>query len=197
MAGMIKAMDDSVGVILKALQASGQVDNTLVIYVNDNGGTRDNTPFRGRKFHLFEGGIRVPFAMNWPGRIPAGKVYDKPVIQLDILPTVVAAAGGTMPIDREYDGIDLLPYLTGDNSGRPHDALYWRFPAIGRAVRSGDWKLLITRQGQSLLGYVVTDPGETKDLAGEHPERVAQLSKMIEAWEARMDDPKQYGLRKE
>lgn len=195
MAGMIRALDESVGVLLAALDACQLTDNTLVVYLNDNGGTRDNSPFRGKKGQLYEGGIRVPFAIRWPGRIPAGAAFNHPVMQLDILPTVVAAAGAMLPRDREYDGVNLLPFLTGENADRPHAELYWRYPAYGRAVRRGDLKLLLPRQGQSELYDLAVDPGEQRDLAPERPQDVARLKAAIEDWEARVAAPWPSGLK--
>lgn len=193
MAGMVKALDDSVGVILDALRACSLIENTFVVYVNDNGGARDNAPFRGKKGQLHEGGIRIPFAMRWPGRIPVGWVYDQPVIQLDILPTVVSAAGGTLPEDREYDGVNLLPYLTSQKTTAPHETLFWRFPPHGRAARAGDLKLLLPNRGEPELYDLVSDPGEKNNIASEHPEIVARLKKAVRDWEAIVANPDQYG----
>ncbi|MGD9855987.1 MAG: sulfatase-like hydrolase/transferase [Planctomycetaceae bacterium] len=194
MAGMVRALDDSVGVILAALDACGLTDDTLIVYVNDNGGTRDNSPYRGKKGQLYEGGIRVPFAMRWPGRIPAGATFDPPVIQLDILPTVVTAAGGTLPGDREFDGVNLLPFLTSDDLRAPHEELFWRYPGHGRAVRAGNLKLLLPEQDGPQLYDLNTDPGEQDDITLQFPMKVARLRKAVQIWEARVADPQQYGL---
>ena len=186
MAGMVKALDDSVGLILKALQVAKLEDNTLIVYVNDNGGIGTNVPFRGRKGQLYEGGIRVPFAIKWPGRIPGGVRYDYPVIQLDILPTLLAAAGLQPPSDREYDGVNLLPYLTGQKSNRPHEKLFWRYPNFGRVVRSGDLKLILHAKKAPELFDLSGDPGETTNIADRMPERVKRLAAEIDGWEQRM-----------
>ena len=194
MGGMVKALDESVGVILDALRSCNLLDNTMIIYVNDNGGTRDNAPFRGRKGQILEGGIRVPFAMRWPGRIPSGNVYDQPVIQLDILPTVMAAVGGSLPKDREYDGVNLLPYLAGTETTAPHKQLFWRTPRRVRAARIGDFKLLLPAQGEPQLYNLKNDPGEKDNIAGKHPDIVARSKKAIQNWEATVSSPRQYGL---
>ena len=125
-------------------------DNTLVFFISDNGGptmpgttinASSNDPFRGSKRTTLEGGIHVPFFVKWPGHVPAGKVYDKPVIQLDILPTALAAADVKVPSDAQLDGVDLLPYLNDKNKEKPHSTLYWRF-GDQMAIRQGDWKLV-------------------------------------------------------
>jgi arylsulfatase A-like enzyme len=186
MAGMVKALDDSVGVILGALKDAKLEHDTLIVYVNDNGGTGTNVPFRGRKGQLYEGGIRVPFAVRWPGRVPAGRRCEQPVIQLDILPTVLAAAGVKLSSDRQYDGVDLLPYLTGEKSDLPHRELFWRYPRFGRAVRSGDLKLILHAKRAAELFDLSSDPGETTNVADRMPEAVKRLTAAIHTWERRM-----------
>src|SRR5688572_29972941 len=153
-AAMISAMDDAVGVLLAKLKVAGLEENTLVFFISDNGGpTRQNssrnTPLTGVKGEVHEGGIRTPFLVRCKGRLSAGKLYDRPVIQLDICPTALAVAGVPVPADAKLDGVNLLPYLTGDKPGDPHDVLYWRFtfppnrPDVPRwAIRRGEWKLL-------------------------------------------------------
>ncbi|HEX8913683.1 MAG TPA: sulfatase-like hydrolase/transferase, partial [Humisphaera sp.] len=142
-AAMTIGLDRGVGVVLDALAASGLADNTLVVFLNDNGGPggHDNAPLRGHKGSTWEGGMRVPFAMRWPGVIPAGKVYDPPVIALDLFPTALAAAGVARPPGKPLDGVDLRPFLTGADAGRPHQTLFWKNGAKW-AVRHGDLKLV-------------------------------------------------------
>ena len=149
-AAMMSAMDDAVGAIVDKLRQLKLEDNTLVFFISDNGGPSmngttkngsDNSPLRGSKRTTLEGGIRVPFFIKWPRELPAGKVYDQPVIQLDILPTALAAAGAAATDDANIDGVNLLPYLSGENDGEPHEALYWRF-GQQMAIRKGDWKLV-------------------------------------------------------
>lgn len=152
-AAMLAAMDDGVGEVVAALQKNNLEERTLIFFFSDNGGpTRSNTssnkPLRGFKGQVLEGGIRVPFLASWKGQIPAGKVDDRPVIQLDIMPTAVAAAGGTMPTDRQIDGVNLLPYLTGPKAEVPHEALFWRM-GPQTAVRKGDWKLIRVAAGSA------------------------------------------------
>ena len=145
-AAMLSAADDAVGAVLAEVRKQQLEENTLIFFISDNGGptpqtTSGNGPLRGFKATTWEGGIRVPFLVQWKGQIPAGKVYDQPVIQLDILPTALTAAGVAISPDWKLDGVDLAPYLKGEKTDAPHAALFWRF---GKqiAVRKGDWKLV-------------------------------------------------------
>ena len=130
-AAMVSSMDDGIGLILDKLEEKKISDNTIVIFFSDNGGVEwynfsDNGVLRGIKGDFFEGGIRVPFVMQWPKKIKAGITYDKPIISLDVFATVASAASAEKHINNEIDGVDLLPYLTGNNSGLPHKYLYWQ-----------------------------------------------------------------------
>ena len=192
-AAMLSAMDDAIGDVLDKLRAEKLEENTLVFFIGDNGGptqriSSKNDPLRGFKGQMWEGGIRVPFMMQWVGRLPAGKIYHDPVIALDILPTSVAAAGGTVSEGVPIDGVDLLPYLRGEKAGRPHDALYWRFGQRW-AIRKGDLKLLQAEQGGVQLFDLASDVGEQHDLAAEKPDAVARLKKDYQAWNAELKDP--------
>src|SRR5687767_7418134 len=147
---MLAAMDDAVGTVMERLRQTGQEENTLIIFLNDNGGPTApinpnvngsiNFPFRGGKRQLLEGGLRVPFVVVWPGTLPRGKHFDATVSSLDIAPTVLAAAKAPAKSADRFDGVDLLPYLLGRRMDEPRQALFWRF---GRqfAVRQGEWKL--------------------------------------------------------
>ena len=133
-AAMLSSMDDGVGVVLSKVREHKLDEDTLVVFFSDNGGptkvnTASNGPLNGVKAQVWEGGVRVPFLIQWKGRIPAGRVDDRPVIQLDILPTALAAVGSPAPDAAQLDGVNLLPYLTGKESGPPHAALFWRFGA--------------------------------------------------------------------
>ncbi len=186
LAAMLSAVDDGVGEVLKALKEEGLEKDTLVFCISDNGGARanasSNEPLNGSKTTLFEGGVRVPFLMKWPGRIPAGMVCRHPVTTLDVLPTAVAAAKGELPKDRAIDGVDLIPYLKGEKEGMPHEVLFWR---VGNkfAVRKGKWKLVRPRSGITALFDLSTDIGESKDLARERPEVVEKLLAEYSRWE--------------
>ncbi|MCU0725302.1 MAG: sulfatase-like hydrolase/transferase, partial [Planctomycetes bacterium] len=185
-AAMLAALDDAVGAILAALRRHGIEEDTFVVFLSDNGGptpqtTSRNDPLRGFKGQVYEGGVRIPFFIQWKGALPAGKVENRPVIALDLLPTVLAAAGVPVEGGPPLDGVDLLPYLRGQEAGRPHDALFWR---MGRqsAVRLSDLKLVV-RDGVAELFDLATDVGEARDLSGERPEDVARLRKALADWE--------------
>jgi arylsulfatase A-like enzyme len=184
-AGMQAAMDDAVGAVLARLRELKLEENTLIFFLSDNGGptwqtTSRNDPLRGAKKDLFEGGIREPFLIQWKGRIPAGKVDDRPIIALDILPTALAAAGA--PIDPKLDGVNLLPYLTGEQTGAPHTALFWRY-GDQRAVRMGDWKLF-QAGGKPRLYNLAKDIGERHDLSAQEPGKLKELDAAYQKWNA-------------
>jgi arylsulfatase A-like enzyme len=198
-AAMMSAMDDAIGQVLAKLHDQKLEKNTLVFFISDNGGPTlpttstngsRNDPLRGSKRTTLEGGIRVPFLVKWPARLPAAKVYDQPVIQIDILPTALAAAGSELPPDAKIEGVNLLPYLSGDNNDAPHDALYWRF-GQQMAVRQGDWKLV--RYDPNVDGQrgaptepklynLAHDVGEKKDLVADEPERAQALQAAWDKW---------------
>jgi arylsulfatase A-like enzyme len=191
-AAMVSSLDDSVGAILDALERNGLEENTMVIFLSDNGaGVADycsNEPLRLGKQTLFEGGVRVPFSMKWPGHIPEGKTYDHPVSALDIFPTAMAAAGRGEPSSNGAgDGVDLTPYLTGSLGDRPHDALFWRSGA-NWAIRDGNWKL-IHAGDRDWLYDLSADIGEQKNLAVERPEIVERLKSAFDRWNSEMIDP--------
>jgi len=188
-AGMLSAMDDAVGAVLTKLREAEIEDDTLIFFISDNGGptsqtTSRNDPLRGFKTDVYEGGIRVPFMMQWKGRVPEGSVCEKPVSSLDVVPTALAAAGA--PVTRQLDGTDLLPFLAGRDRV-PHEQLFWR---IGRrrAARSGQWKLVDNGGGSFELYDLPEDIGETRDLAREKPDTVADLVAAYDEWNARNVD---------
>ncbi len=194
-AAMMAAKDDAVGIVLKKIKEMDQEKNTIVFFLADNGGptpstTSGNGPLRGFKATTWEGGVRVPFCVKWPAKLPAGKTFEKPVIQLDILPTILAAVGAKTQPAKTLDGVDLVPYLTGTNSEIPHDKLFWRFGQQW-AVRSGDWKLVNARggSGSAELYDLAADIGESKDLAKEKPEIVEKLRAEYAAWNAEQAPP--------
>ena len=189
-AAMLSAMDDAIGRVLAKVRSLGQEEDTLIWYLSDNGGptqstTSKNDPLRGFKATTWEGGVRVPFMVQWKNRLPAGKVYDHPVIQLDILTTCIAAAEGKVDPAWKLDGVDLLPYLSGKNNAKPHETLYWRFGQQW-AIRHGNMKLVVARDGsgQPELYDLVDDIGESKDLAGSQPEKVKELQALWDRWNA-------------
>jgi arylsulfatase A-like enzyme len=197
MLAQLAAMDDGVGEVLAKLRERKIEKDTLVVFFSDNGGptlsnTSSNKPFRGRKAQTLEGGIRIPFMMRWPGRLPEGKVDERLVIQLDLFPTIVAAAGGELPTGKTLDGVDLMPYLTGQKSGEMHDALYWRF-GPWHAMRSGNWKLQWSGEQQPRLFDIAADPAESKDLAAANPRVLEDLLARYKAWDATLMKPRWAG----
>ena len=190
-AAMLSAMDDAVGKVLQALRRHGIEENTLIIFLSDNGGptrqtTSSNGPLRGFKGQVLEGGIRVPFMMQWKGRVPAGKTLSAPVISLDIAPTVLAAAGISQPAG--LDGKDLLPFLAQEQAGSPHDALFWRF-GDQKAVRRGDWKLVTLPAEGTRLYNLSSDIGEAKDLSAANDATVREMTGLLEDWEKGLRPP--------
>ncbi len=189
---MTSALDDGVGAIVGALEQNGLLKNTLVIFLNDNGGPiytgiQNNDPLRLGKLFLFEGGVRVPMIMSWPGKLPAGRVYKKTASSLDIFPTVCAAAGIDLPDGLSLDGVDLYPYLSGDNSTVPHHALFWS-NGPNKAVRLGKWKL-VKSGDHAWLFDLSKDIGETKNLAKENSEILKLLQGALDEWLSKMAPP--------
>lgn len=194
-AAMVRALDRSVGRVLQALKDEGLDENTLVVFTSDNGAPNYiglpevNQPFRGWKLTFFEGGMHVAFAAKWPARIPAGTVYGEAISSVDLLPTVVAAAGGTLPDDRPIDGVDLLPYLTGAKTGAPHDALFWRDGSYQVVISKG-WKLQVAaRPSKTWLYHLDADPTERNELSAAEPAKLAELKALLDAHNAQMAEP--------
>ncbi len=189
-AGLIVSLDDNVGKILAAVDRNRLRENTVVLFTNDNGGQTQtgavNDPLRGRKGMLFEGGIRVPWVMRWPKSIQAGSVVDDPVIAIDILPTMIAAAGGRVDTDWQLDGVNLLPRLTGRQDELEPRSLYWRTGGTDGtyAIRDGHWKMIVERSGdrRRLLFDLSVDIGESKNVASDHPDRVQKLQEKLDRW---------------
>lgn len=193
-AAMQSAMDDGVGRVLAKLRELNLEEDTLVFFISDNGGptpstTSGNAPLRGFKGQVLEGGIRVPFMMQWKGHVPAGKTINQPVISLDIHPTVLAAVGGHATADMKLDGVDLLPMLTGKTKAAPHDRLFWRYGQQW-AVRMGDWKLESAGAGSPELYNLTNDIGEATNLADKNPDKAKALQTAYDAWNAQLVPPK-------
>ncbi len=203
-AGMLAAMDEGIGRVLATLRDCGLENDTMVFFLSDNGGpsplnASDNRPLRGTKSTTWEGGVRVPFVIRWPGRVAPGSVYEQPIISLDILPTALAAGGGRLPAHYAIDGVDLMPYLHGRRTERPHERLYWRWGTM-HAIRSGDLKWTVAYdtkklfnlthevQGQGLFD-LAADIGESRDLSLERPDDLRRLKEEYAAWNKQMIDP--------
>ena len=214
-AGMIASVDESVGRIVATLDRLGLSSNTLVIFSSDNGGVggyereglkagdiTDNAPLRSGKGSLYEGGTRVPYIFRWPGAIAAGGTCAEPIASVDIHPTLVALAGGKRPADQVLDGADITPLLRGDSASFRRDALYWHFPGyLGSganqwrttpvsAIRRGEWKLLeFLEDGRLELYNVVTDVGQTNNLAAAKADLAKELHAKLQAWRAEVKAP--------
>lgn len=192
-AQMMLSLDRACGQIIECLKDADLIDNTLIVFSNDNGGPMDrngssNYPLSGVKGTQLEGGIRVPGVLSWPGKIKPDSVYDAPTTTLDLLPTFIAAAGGSPAELKDLDGVDLLPYLQGAKPGRPHETLYWKMETRG-AIRDGDWKLLRYPDRPAELFDLASDPSEQKDLATTHPRKVKDLFAKLFAWEMELQRP--------
>ncbi len=207
---MLSAIDDGVGQMTAALKQYGISTNTLIFFTSDNGAPLGaaqgkpmadilpvnkpgavwdgslNDPWLGEKGMLAEGGMRVPFIMNWPGQLPAGKVYEQPVSTLDIASTAVALAG--LPRDDKLDGVNLMPFLTGKDVAAPHAALYWRFWDQA-AVRVGKWKYIQAGSAAKYLFDVTTDEHEKKNLIQQHPEIANDLAAKLSDWTRQLAPP--------
>lgn len=232
--GMMRAMDDSMGRLLAKLDEIGERDNTLIFFLNDNGGVEhdgvtdfgyNNSIYNGKKSQYTDGGVRVPYAIQWPAVLKGKRKFDHPVSALDILPTVAAAAGCSLPTDREYDGYNLLPYLQGKEDAAKLDSrvLLWR-AGYQYAVRDGDYKLVMKWDRPKITAYceehnlsnlglpvyglhpvdglytcelynLADDPGETKNLSEQYPEKLKALRKRLERIDELPKQP-QYDLEK-
>jgi arylsulfatase A-like enzyme len=196
--GMVEAMDAAVGKVAAALERQGLSDSTAVVFMSDNGGLStsegsptSNVPLRAGKGWLYEGGIREPMFIVWPGRTRAGSVCDVPVTSTDFYPTMLEMAGLPQKPGQHVDGVSLVPLLE-EAGGIERRALYWHYPHYGNqggtpggAVRLGDWKLIeFFEDGRLELYNVRDDIGETHDLAAERPERTARMHSMLKAWRA-------------
>ena len=193
-AAMISAMDDAIGRVLAAVAEARLDSETLIFFLSDNGGPTavngsSNDPFRGAKGQVYEGGIHVPFAARWKGRLGAGKEFSQPVIALDIFATAAALAGARLPADRKMDGVDLMPHLTGKSKQPPHEMLYWRTGGgASYAVRDARYKLVRIGQASELYDLDV-DPGETTDVATSRKLVFDRLEAARQKWNAELVAP--------
>jgi len=188
---MIAALDDAIGEILYRVKELGLEENTLIWFISDNGGASytgatDNGPLKGGKLTYFEGGINVPFVMKWKGQIPAGMIYRPAVSALDIFATSITQTGPDLPEWMVPDGVNLLPYLSGEVSGIPHERLYWRAGHI-RAIHVGDWKMIMSIRDKWLHLYnLKTDQSELIDLKDEKPATLKLLQEYFDSWNVRL-----------
>ena len=193
-AAMVSSMDDGIGLILDKLEEKNISDNTIVIFFSDNGGVEwynfsDNGPLRGIKGDFFEGGIRVPFAMQWPKKIRAGIKYDKPIIALDIFATVASAAKAEKYIKNKIDGVNLLPYLNGDKNESPHEYLYWKNPDKDiDVVRDERYKYLRIKKEEYVFD-LKNDMSEESNIIDSSKPIYDRLKSKFKEWEKDMIDP--------
>lgn len=191
---MMAAMDHGLGLIRARLKTMGADQNTLIFFIGDNGAPLKqgawngslNLPLIGEKGMLTDGGVRVPFLMAWPGRIPEGQVYERPISSLDVAATAVALAG--LPHDANLDGVNLMPYLTRVNEGAPHEALFWRWRSQA-AVLEFPWKLIQLGEHERYLFNVTEPEGELKNLLPEQPEITMRLEAKLKSWSNHLQPP--------
>lgn len=192
LAAMTIALDRACGQIIDQLEALGLAENTLIVFSNDNGGPDGpktcNYPLSGCKSNHLEGGIRVPCVMKLPEVIEAGSEYDKSVSMLDMLPTFVNIAGGNAEAIEGLDGVDLIPYITGENNADPHEFLFWKKENRG-VVRQGDWKLLRYPDRPAELYNIAEDITESNNLAYEYPDKVREMFTHLWTWESELERP--------
>ncbi|AWB65301.1 sulfatase [Saccharobesus litoralis] len=195
-AAMIDAMDEGIGLVVESLKQAGQFDNTLIFFLSDNGGVypeewmpnanwADNSPYRRGKVALLEGGIKVPFIAHWPNKIKKGQRFDGLVSALDIAATSLALAGAKAPAS-EIDGVNLLPYVTGQKNGSPHQALYWRLEEASDlwAVRTMESKYMrqtLPGVGRSFFD-MQNDPTEQHNIVDQYPAKQAELAELWNRW---------------
>jgi arylsulfatase A-like enzyme len=182
---MLHSLDQNVGKVIQCVQNNDLESRTLIIFLSDNGGHdhSPNTPLRGKKGTMWEGGIRIPFCMQWQGMIPAESTYHRPVSSLDILPTAIAAAGGTIAPEWKLDGVNLLPYVCQKNMSeeRPHNELYWSLgPRL--AIRDLDYKLATDDGKIYRLFDLATDRSEERNLMESKPALANRLRKKLHNW---------------
>jgi arylsulfatase A-like enzyme len=199
-AAQVSLLDDAIGGTLAALKETEQDPRTLVFFFSDNGGPigpngngSDNSPLRGGKGNLYEGGTRVPFVVRCPGRLPAGKTYDQPVSSLDVFATALATADAAMPGDRKYDSVNLLPFLSGEKSGPPHERLFWRSGKL-RAIAEGNDKLVMPGPIPAGFYDLSNDTGETRDLTPARQADAGRLVAELDAWNKELVPPAFPGL---
>jgi arylsulfatase A-like enzyme len=185
---LLLAQDEAVGAVLNKLKEAGLDKNTIVVFLSDNGEALSrpgsNAPYSAGKYSTHEGGIRVPYMIKWPGHIPSGSVYRKPVISLDILPTVAAAADVSSAGSKQLDGVNLLPFIGAQSAGSPHEVLFWKLGEES-AVRMDKWKLWINNKtGQASLFDLNQDVAENNDLSAQYPLVKADLRAKFDDWNA-------------
>ncbi len=201
-AALVAEADEAVGDVMAKLRAMKQEEDTLIFLISDNGGAYQNAEMgglRGHKWYVWEGGVRVSWIAAWKGRVPGGRVSHEPVIQLDVLPTALAAANVAWASAQDapakadatlLDGVNLLPLLEGKTDKLAPRELYFRF-GVQHAVRAGDWKLVKAgKDMEPMLVNLAQDPGEQKDLSEENPAKKSELQALFDKWDSTMKPPR-------
>lgn len=190
----ISLLDDAIGAVTAALAETGQRERTLIFFFSDNGGHTpsgsDNSPLRAMKGTLYEGGVRVPFLVSWPAKLPAGATFDQPVSSIDVFATALAAAGVAMPTDRKYDSVNIVPHLAGEVKTPPHERLMWRMSKKRSfAIREGKWKLVRNGDAAPELFDVESDVAESKNVAADNVDIANRMIAALEAWNKELIEP--------
>jgi arylsulfatase A-like enzyme len=190
--GAVTCMDEAIGELLSLLKERGLEENTLVIFISDNGGSGNggNAPLKGSKSTMWEGGLRVPFIARWPGKLPAGKLTDEFLTSLEFLPTFCAISGAQPPANVKLDGFDMMPVLRGEMKS-PRKEMFWQRRG-DKAARVGNWKWLESARGNGLYD-LSTDLGEKHDLSTEKPEVLQMVKARFDAWRKEMDESEPRG----
>lgn len=195
-AAMVSAVDDGVGALLDTLEELELAEDTIVFFLSDNGGPEakngsDNGPLRGGKGDSWEGGFRVPYAVQWKGTLPGGATYDHPVSALDVMGTIVALSGAERDPERPLDGVNLIPYLNREKNEAPHEGIYLRkFDGRKHTVRRGDYKLHVQQGMTPQLYNVDKDIGEQNNIAARNMEKVRQLEDLRKRWDSELVEPR-------
>jgi arylsulfatase A-like enzyme len=196
---MLQSMDDNIGRVLGCLKKNDLMKDTLIIFISDNGGheASPSLPLKGKKNTYWEGGLRVPFCVRWDGVIPVGQTLKHPVMSLDVMPTMIKAAGGEIDPSWNLDGVDILPYMTGLNTHRPHETLYWVWQGgVKKAIREGDFKAVTMNKGKHYFLYDLSkDISEKRDLSKMFPEKLQNMVAKHKKWEDTLMRP-QWGWNK-
>jgi arylsulfatase A-like enzyme len=195
LAAVIVGLDDAIGEVVSTLKSTNQFENTLVFFFSDNGGPItvskcDNSPLRAGKGSLYEGGVRVPFIVSWPKKLPAGGDYNHPVISLDVFSTAVAVSNAQVPSSKHLEGSNLIPHLSGDSKLPPHERLFWRTGGGANwSVREGNLKLVSIEKAKPGLYDLSNDVSEMNDLADAKPETVQRLEMAFREWDKQNISP--------
>ena len=180
-AAMVHRLDLNIGKIVNSVIQSGISEKTLIVFISDNGGPVDSNTSLNAPYH-------VPFVMNWPQTLPAGTTYEYPVSSLDFAPTFIELAGGKISEEDDIDGVNLIPYITGEKNTRPHDELTWRF-TISAAIRDGDWKLVRLPDRLPMLYHLPTDISEQNNVALQNIEKTEEMLKKLGDWDVSLPHP--------